>query len=70
MTTLTVTRPFARHASSRVSSGLSFFELVLLWASRARQRRDLAELTAEQLDDVGIARDAAAAEAAKPFWQA
>ncbi len=34
----------------------------------ARTRRDLAELDADQLRDIGIDRDAAAKEASRPFW--
>lgn len=36
---------------------------------RARQRRNLSNLTPRELDDVGISGEAASAEAAKPFWQ-
>ena len=39
------------------------------WSARARQRRQLSGLTPWELDDVGISVDAAAAEAAKPFWR-
>jgi uncharacterized protein YjiS (DUF1127 family) len=38
--------------------------------ARSHQRRQLAALTARELDDIGIKTDAAAAEAAKPFWKA
>lgn len=41
---------------------------VSLWWARASQRRQLAGLSAEQLDDIGISRAAALEEAAKPFW--
>lgn len=40
------------------------------WRDRASQRRQLAGLTARELDDIGVSADAAAAEAAKPFWRA
>ena len=40
------------------------------WHERAAQRRQLSGLTPWELDDVGISADAAAAEAAKPFWRA
>ena len=39
-----------------------------LWRERARQRTHLAELSPEMLKDVGISREAARAEAARPFW--
>ena len=40
------------------------------WSERAKQRRQLSGLTLRELEDVGIGVDAAAAEAAKPFWRA
>lgn len=52
------------------ASGINFLSLVKQWRGRARQRHDLAQLTAEQLNDVGISPEAAAAEVAKHFWQA
>ena len=42
---------------------------VFLWQMRASQRRQLAELSADQLRDIGISRAEALAEAAKPFWR-
>ena len=41
-----------------------------LWINRAQQRRHLSELTAEQLNDIGISITAAADEVAKPMWRA
>ena len=41
-----------------------------LWSARARQRRELAALPYEFLDDIGITREEALREARKPFWQA
>ena len=59
---------------TREISGRRFFpELVKLlnvWSERATQRRHLAALTARELDDIGVSAEAAAAEAAKKFWQA
>lgn len=43
-------------------------ELLGEWSARERQRRRLAELDDRLLDDIGISREAAAAEAAKGFW--
>ncbi len=51
--------------------GFSFNALlsrVLELAEVARQRRALAALDARALEDLGISRAAAEAEAAKPFW--
>ena len=39
-----------------------------LWFGRARQRRDLAELDAHLLEDIGVTPGEARREAAKPFW--
>ena len=38
------------------------------WRRRARTRRALSQLSTAALQDIGIDRDSAAAEAAKPFW--
>ena len=38
------------------------------WRALARSRRALGELTPDRLDDVGLSAEAAAAEAARPFW--
>jgi uncharacterized protein YjiS (DUF1127 family) len=45
--------------------------ILRLWHSRNRQRRALGELTGDDrlLKDIGVARDDALREAAKPFWQ-
>ncbi len=39
------------------------------WPERARQRRALAELTPEQLKDIGLTRGQALDEADKPMWR-
>ena len=41
-----------------------------VWNQRWQGRRDLARLDARLLADVGVKAEAAAAEAAKPFWEA
>ena len=42
-----------------------------LWtcAERSAQRRALAELDDDRLRDIGLTREEAQAEAAKPFWR-
>ena len=39
------------------------------WVALIRERHALAELDPRLLDDVGIPREAAARESAKPFWR-
>jgi uncharacterized protein YjiS (DUF1127 family) len=43
--------------------------LAAAWHERARQRRALQQLSAHMLRDIGIDREAAIAEAYKPFWR-
>jgi len=38
------------------------------WIVRGRQRRDLAQLDARMLDDVGISEEQREIELSKPFW--
>jgi uncharacterized protein YjiS (DUF1127 family) len=38
------------------------------WIERSRQRRALSDLDDRQLRDIGLSREAAQAEARKPFW--
>ena len=40
-----------------------------LWHQRASTRQSLSRLSTAALEDIGIDRDSAAAEAAKPFWR-
>ena len=45
---------------------------IRLWIARSRQRRHLGELAAWDdhiLKDIGVSRDDALREAAKPFWR-
>jgi uncharacterized protein YjiS (DUF1127 family) len=44
---------------------------IAVWIERSRQRRDLAELAdgnAHLLADIGLSREQACREAARPFW--
>ena len=41
----------------------------LIWLERARQRRQLAELSDHMLRDIGLTRADAWAESDKPFWR-
>ena len=44
---------------------------VAVWSRRSRERRELCELLTDDrlLADIGITRDQALREAAKPFWR-
>jgi uncharacterized protein YjiS (DUF1127 family) len=46
------------------------FEQVLNWLERARQRRQLQQLSDHMLKDVGLSRADVEAETSKPFWRA
>ncbi len=48
----------------------SFLTVISAWDGRARQRRDLADMDAHLLADIGVSRAAADHEASKPFWLA
>ena len=45
-------------------------DVVLTWHERARERRQLMELSDHMLRDIGISRAQAYGEAYKPFWRA
>lgn len=47
-------------------SGLSFASLIAVW----RQRQHLARLDSHLLDDIGVTPAEAAAEVARPIWDA
>ncbi len=56
---------------SRLGSALAgVVDVLLVWQGRVAGRRHLLELDDRLLDDMGIDRVAAEAEAAKPFWRA
>lgn len=47
----------------------SLLRQLLAWRETARQRRQLASLTTEQLRDVGITTTDVGRELSKPFWR-
>lgn len=60
-----------RGLSRRFVTVVAFSDLVTRLgrlADRRRQRRDLLELTDEQLRDIGVTPEEARREAARPFW--
>lgn len=48
---------------------LKFANMVACWSDRSKQRRALSKLSDQQLDDIGVSRTRATAEANKRFWQ-
>jgi uncharacterized protein YjiS (DUF1127 family) len=62
------------HESMINHHGSGFFaqlsETLGIWRQRQIQRRQLAELTARDLHDVGLSWSDIAYEAEKPFWRA
>ena len=51
------------------SSTAVLAEGVLAWFERARQRRQLGELSDHMLKDIGLSRADVETEVAKPFWR-
>jgi uncharacterized protein YjiS (DUF1127 family) len=49
---------------------MRFVTLLRSWIRRMQQRHELAELSDEQLRDVGLSRHMVKREAEKPFWMA
>ncbi|MCY1559657.1 hypothetical protein D9M68_967140 [compost metagenome] len=54
-------------APRRLASKL--FRLLHQWRQNARTRRQLAELDARQLSDIGISHSDRQEEISKPFWR-
>ncbi len=48
----------------------ALFDLFAAWRERARQIRDLRQMTDRELKDIGLSRADVEREAAKPFWRA
>lgn len=63
--------PTGYAASARgASSTLSLFARISTWLKVANERRALAALSADRLQDIGLSEHGAALEAARPFWDA
>ena len=56
--------------SRLVETGRNAIAVLATWLRRARERRELLQLTELELRDFGVGRTDALAEAAKPFWRA
>jgi uncharacterized protein YjiS (DUF1127 family) len=60
-------RLYRRYVVSNTVSSL--FQRLPVWIARRRQRRALAELGEHLLYDIGVSKEAARRETAKPFWR-
>lgn len=47
----------------------AFSQILATWRSRARQRRELANLDARTIHDIGLSASDIQFEANKPFWR-
>ena len=65
MTTITYQYEF----TAPLTETRSVMSTLKLWANRARQRRQLREIPAHLLEDMGISQEALQTEMNKPFWQ-
>ncbi|MCC1495116.1 DUF1127 domain-containing protein [Cognatishimia sp. F0-27] len=65
-----ITPRLSRHGHAPALRPLLLARRVAQWRALARQRRALKRMDADQLHDLGLSRDAADAEAARPFWDA
>lgn len=52
------------------TSTANLLRLLTVWYQRSRQRHQLAQLSDRQLSDIGVSRNEALIESAKPFWHA
>ena len=57
----------ARGAAVEVLFAL--FDRLAEWQQRARQRRELGQMTDREIKDIGLSRADAEREASKPFWR-
>jgi uncharacterized protein YjiS (DUF1127 family) len=53
----------------QIESSENLTKILQIWRQRASTRRALSHLSTAALQDIGIDRDSADAEAAKPFWR-
>jgi uncharacterized protein YjiS (DUF1127 family) len=67
-------RPYRRQTSISTSSPDTLVRNVLavvrIWRRRAQVRRELAALSARELQDMGTCWSSIACEVSKPFWRA
>jgi len=65
---------FVRALNNEFVAGNGFFarmaEVLAVWKARAEYRRELAELSFRDIQDIGVDQGEVDREAAKPFWVA
>ena len=65
---------FARTLNAEATGVAAFFanvsETLQVWKERADARRELAELSFRDIQDIGLDSALVAQEVAKPFWKA
>ena len=61
-------RNAATDRATLAASAAAMARVVQRWNQRSRQRMALRDLDAAQLNDIGVTREDALREAAKPFW--
>lgn len=69
MTTITIKNWHQTQPASLQETASSIWKLMQLLHERSCQRQQLADLSPEQLLDMGISRQEAMAESMKPFWR-
>ncbi|KCV83615.1 hypothetical protein ATO10_02605 [Actibacterium atlanticum] len=52
-----------------VRAAVHMAHLYVTWADRYKARRELAQMPADRLDDIGISPRKALLESRKPFWK-
>ena len=62
-------RLLSRFAPAVADAAMSHFETMCEWQRRAEMRQRIARLDDALLDDIGLTRAQAEAEARKPFWK-
>jgi uncharacterized protein YjiS (DUF1127 family) len=63
-------RPSRKPAESAFGFVAGLLALARVWRQRQRIRRQLADMSERELQDIGTCRSEIACEIAKPFWRA
>ncbi len=69
---LVVSSSFGNPKQSKLDTNFkatNLYSTLKIWHQRTIQRRQLAQLQDHILEDIGISKEQALAEASKPFWK-